>query len=337
MKLLSVVIGVVLTFLISSTVYSEETGKVQWKINLMVPKVGYMTTGYGDPADFAADVITQSGGRFEITPYYGGELGHKASDFLKVSRHGLAQMSEISYVFVAGSMPELSVPILPFLLGTEAEWFLVSNKLLPTYKQMFKDKWNTIILYTLPWPTQLLGTNKQINNIKDFEGMKIRVSGWEQSELVKRWGAVPVTTTMPEMYPALQRGTVDGVLTPAVIHLSFKLYEVSKYIMSTPGINLMVSSFSANKNAFETLSKNFQQVLLEAGKKQERKVQAEAEARSHGNLKKLTSAGAIVYAASPEVATYMRTPASEVWKAWAKDKSQTSQELLKSVREVLRR
>jgi TRAP-type C4-dicarboxylate transport system substrate-binding protein len=96
-----------------------------------------------------------------------------------------------------------------------------------------------------------------------MEGLKIRVI--ENKALVagfRALGAVPAPLPYPQIYTAVQQGTVDGTANDLLSVTSLKLYEVAKY--------LTLSSYVAeprplivSKRFFEGLPADFRTLLVE--------------------------------------------------------------------------
>src|SRR3546814_11068627 len=69
------------------------------------------------------------------------------------------------------------------------------------------------LLFTIVLPPyQVFLGKKQIEGLKTFEGLKIRSSGGAKELAVRKIGAVPISMSTPEVYEALSRGTIDGML-----------------------------------------------------------------------------------------------------------------------------
>ena len=69
---------------------------------------------------------------------------------------------------------------------------------------------------------------REINGLDDLKGLKLRSAGLG-GELFQRLGAVTVSLGVPDIYPALQSGTIDGVefLGPAS-DLAAGFYQIAK-------------------------------------------------------------------------------------------------------------
>jgi TRAP-type transport system periplasmic protein len=70
---------------------------------------------------------------------------------------------------------------------------------------------------------------KPIRTLEDLKGLKIRTGGGPQAATLKSLGATPVAISPPDVYTALERGTVDGLTFPWEALADFKIDEVTKY------------------------------------------------------------------------------------------------------------
>ncbi|MGD9125364.1 MAG: TRAP transporter substrate-binding protein DctP, partial [Desulfarculaceae bacterium] len=77
--------------------------------------------------------------------------------------------------------------------------------------------------------------NKPINKLGDYAGMKIRLSGRTQGQILKKIGGTQVMMAGGEVYQALEKGVIDAgeFATPAV-DWGMGFQEVTKY-WATPG------------------------------------------------------------------------------------------------------
>lgn len=81
---------------------------------------------------------------------------------------------------------------------------------------------------------RLLTTNREISKLEDLKGLKIRVP--EMPARVALWkalGASPTPLSFPEVFTALQTGTIDGQENPIGLIYSSKFYEVIDWLAIT--------------------------------------------------------------------------------------------------------
>lgn len=114
------------------------------------------------------------------------------------------------------------------------------------------------VLHTVDRPVQTLG---------NLRGLKIRSPGPIPGELLQAHGATPVTMPISGVYDALERGVVDGLVTPYSATKSFSLDEVLGHTTQVP---FYVSMFFLvmNKQAWESLSPADQKLVEEVSGRQ---------------------------------------------------------------------
>jgi TRAP-type C4-dicarboxylate transport system substrate-binding protein len=76
---------------------------------------------------------------------------------------------------------------------------------------------------------QLLMTRKPVRNLQDFKGLKIKTIPAYIS-LLKDLGAEAVMMSMFDVYLAIQKGTIDGLLGPWDVYVPLKIFEVTKSV-----------------------------------------------------------------------------------------------------------
>jgi TRAP-type C4-dicarboxylate transport system substrate-binding protein len=94
-------------------------------------------------------------------------------------------------------------------------------------------------------------SKKPIRTLADFKGQKIRVFATPlQIEPMKLLGATPVPMALGEVMPALQSGTIDGLLAGIPVLTAMKFYDAAKSVTEIhPAI--VVSTLVANKRWFD--------------------------------------------------------------------------------------
>ena len=105
--------------------------------------------------------------------------------------------------------------------------------------------------------------DKPIRSLEDFKGLNLKVADDASTELAKALGANPVRLPISETYAALEKGTIDGVITGADPLKTFKLAEVVKYSTELPYISPWIYSKIMNKEVYEQLPADIQQVIMD--------------------------------------------------------------------------
>ena len=110
-----------------------------------------------------------------------------------------------------------------------------------------------------------LGTGHFMNSIVmiDVGGKKVRTLGADVPKMYAAVGAVPVSLTTPELYEALQRGTVDYVSIPTTHTRTLKLSEVGKHACGPIFMLAMGHTTAINLDTWKKLPADIQKTILE--------------------------------------------------------------------------
>ncbi|MEE4352534.1 MAG: TRAP transporter substrate-binding protein DctP [Desulfatiglans sp.] len=106
-------------------------------------------------------------------------------------------------------------------------------------------------------------SNKPIESLNDYKGMKIRLSGRPQGEVLKRIGGTQVMLSGGEIYQALEKGTIDGgEFSGPSLDWPMGFAEVTKYWCS-PGWHQpgSVLSIVINQKAWEKLPDDLKKLV----------------------------------------------------------------------------
>jgi TRAP-type mannitol/chloroaromatic compound transport system substrate-binding protein len=127
--------------------------------------------------------------------------------------------------------------------------------------------------------------NKEINSLKDLQGLKMRMPGLG-GEVLKRAGGTPVNLPGGELFTSLQSGAIDATEWVGPYNdLAFGLYKAAKYYYY-PGWHEPGTTLEAivNKKAFDALPKDLQSIVLNACKVVNQDMLAEYTARNNTAL-----------------------------------------------------
>lgn len=177
--------------------------------------------------------------------YYPAEQMGKSKDMLALAQNGVVDIAYVAPAFVTDKMPLSVVAELPLNFtgsckGTLAYWNLAKPGGLISKKDFEPN--GVRLLFTLVLPPYQLVTKKPFTTLKEIEGQKIRTTGSAKELALKKIKTIPIQIPTPDVYEALSRGTIDGMLFPFNSLPPYELHKISKY--STVGENF--GSFVAN-------------------------------------------------------------------------------------------
>jgi TRAP-type C4-dicarboxylate transport system substrate-binding protein len=127
---------------------------------------------------------------------------------------------------VGGVFRLTDVVRVPYLVGkgeagSVAFWRLYKTGLLDSdYKDVH-------VLALATYPQAVLHIAKRPNSILDLTGLKIVANSKMTADIITKLGGTPISLLIQETYPALQRRTVDGVITGYPAITIYKYGEVA--------------------------------------------------------------------------------------------------------------
>ena len=200
--------------------------------------------------------------------YFWSQSLVSAKDSPDALKSGLVQSVTLVPAYYPSKMPLYVMGYLPGLLpltgDSREEWityFKIMNEWLETEALKNEFSQQKAVLFTEMYPAvySILG-NIRISRVEDLKGKKIRAIGGS-ADLLSSAGGVPIFTTMPEIYEALYKGTIEAACHAWMNFHSYKIYEKAKYW--TYGIRLgnMPSALVLSEKTYNALPKEAQKMI----------------------------------------------------------------------------
>jgi TRAP-type C4-dicarboxylate transport system substrate-binding protein len=167
------------------------------------------------------------------------------------------------------------VKTMPLFITVNNGWIGVKDvrTQLKIMKQLFKEfpellaEWSAV--KPLTWHGTLeitLHTKKRVQTLADLKGMQIKGVGTWPKYTVEKLGASLVAIPAAEVYLALQKGIVDGILLEASVLKSFRLAEVTQYTTNIGGVYTgLTTSMCVNLSTWKKLPPHVQKLFEEMG------------------------------------------------------------------------
>jgi len=215
---------------------------------------------------WCAHLKAASGGRLDFTPYPGGEIMPTMETFDAVSTGTLK--IDFSYgPYWIGKLPMAiyASGIPPFTL-TRWEHYKVLYYELGLEELIRKAYAKHNIYYVAAMPTNnavMLG-KFPVNKAADLKGKKFRATGL-YAEVLNEAGASATYFPWGEIYGALEKGTIDGVIAgPLSSQADSGFHEPTKYLLETPITPVDAWSLHINMDAWNELPKDLQDLIVES-------------------------------------------------------------------------
>lgn len=215
---------------------------------------------------FAKEVEQRTAGRYKIKTFYNGALGGERES-IEAVQLGTQELAFSSSGPVPNFVPETKILDIPFLFRDKAH---ARGVLDGPIGQELLAKFDSKGFKALAWAENgfrhVTNNKRAVNSPEDLKGLKLRTM--ENPVHIQAYKALGIITTpmaFPEVFTALQQGTVDGQENPLPVITSAKFEQVQKHLSLTghvysPCILVM------NKAAYEKLSAEDKKHFLEAAK-----------------------------------------------------------------------
>ena len=243
---------------------------------------------------FAKEVEKRTAGRYKVQTFYAGSLGGERES-IEAVQLGTQALAFSSSGPVPNFVPETKILDIPFLFRDKAHARAVLDG--PIGQELLA-KFDAKGFKALAWAENgmrhMTNSKRSINGPEDVKGLKMRTM--ENPVHVAAYKGLGIVTTpmaFPEVFTALQQGTVDGQENPLSVIMASKFDQVQKYLTLTghvysPGIFLM------NKEAFDKLSPADKQAFLDAAKEGVKANRARVDADDAKGVTELRSKGMTV-------------------------------------------
>jgi TRAP-type C4-dicarboxylate transport system substrate-binding protein len=244
---------------------SPTGAQTKWDLPTAYPANNFHTENL---QQFANDVDKATGGKLKIQLHPNASL-FKAPEIKRAVQGGQAQIGEILLVNFENEDPLYGIDGVPFLATSYGD----AMKLYKASRKALDDKLarqGMKLLFTVPWPPQVIYTKRTLNSVADMKGLKWRAYSPATSKIAELVGAQPVTVQAAEVSQALATGVIDSYMSSGATGYDSKTYEHIKNWYDTQAW-LPKNAVIVNLKAFEALDKPAQQAILKAS--------ADAEAR----------------------------------------------------------
>jgi TRAP-type mannitol/chloroaromatic compound transport system substrate-binding protein len=181
---------------------------IRWRLASSFPKS--LDTIFGAADIFAAKVKAMSGGKFEISVHAAGELMPAFGVVDGVQQGSVEAAHTAPYYFFGKDECFALGCAIPFGLNSRqmTAWMYDGNGM--KLMREFYAKYNIVNFPGGNTGAQMGGWfRKEIKSLKDIKGMKMRIGGFG-GKVLERIGGVPQNIPGGDIYPALEKGTIDA-------------------------------------------------------------------------------------------------------------------------------
>ena len=220
---------------------------------------------------WAPNLAKRTNGQVKLSVVSFVELGLSGPETLEQVSRGTLDMVNIYTGYVAGALPSLEIQS---LWGMAADWessYLMLTELDQDIDSIMLEATGGSHVLNRNWfagSDQWFFGDRPMQTVEDFEDVKIRSHAASMSDFIRGMGGEPVFMGPAEIYTGLERGFVDSAATAAILAIPDRLYEVADY-MSGPVIGFGYTNNVINKDVWDEIPADLQQIITEEGAKAE--------------------------------------------------------------------
>jgi TRAP-type mannitol/chloroaromatic compound transport system substrate-binding protein len=275
--------------------------EVRWRCASSFPKS--LDTIYGGGETIAKRVAAITGGKFQIRVFGAGEIVPAFGTVDAVQQGTIECTHTASYYFVGKNKTFAFDTTLPFGMNQRQQnaWIYYGGGL-ELVREFFRD-FNIISFPAGNTGCQMGGWfRKEVKTVKDLKGVKMRIAGLG-GEVMARLGAVPQQIPGGDIYPALERGTIDAAEWVGPYDdekLGFYKIAPHYYYPGWWEADSMYSLF-VNTKEWEKLPKEYQAAIEAACYEANTDMMAKYDFQNPQALLRLVKNGVKLHAFSPEI------------------------------------
>jgi len=203
-------------------------------------------------------------GKVKIDIYYASSIQTGAEVLIGI-RDRVVDMGMVNPSYYPGQLP-VHQGMIVFLKapGTYNKMLEVVDKLYEMYPELLAEleDYNQKVMFTIFPCAFNLSSTVPVENMKDFEGLKIRAANEIYLRMLGDLGANPVSVPWNDLFMALQTGTIDAVWTNIEAEVAAKFYDVAPYNFTSVEMPLWIPfTYTMNQDVWNSFSPEVQEQI----------------------------------------------------------------------------
>jgi TRAP-type mannitol/chloroaromatic compound transport system substrate-binding protein len=294
-------VGLAASTAVAAPAIAQSMPAIKWRMPTSWPKS--LETIYGGADMMAKAVGEATDGKFQIQVFAAGEIV-PGLQIVDAVQNGSVECGHTASYYYFGKDPTFAFGT-SVAFGPNARlnqgWFTVGGG--KEVLNEFYKKYNSIALLAGNTGCQMGGWfRKEINTIDDLKGLKMRIGGFP-GRVLQKFGVVPQQIAAPDIYPALEKGTIDAAeWVGPYDDEKLGFYKVAPHYYY-PGWwegGSMLFAF-VNLDKWNELPKHYQSILEQAGHYANTYMMAKYDELNPAALRRLIANGAKLKGFSPAV------------------------------------
>lgn len=244
-----------------------------------------------------ACVEAKSGGGVEFDHYPSGQIsGHKES--MTSLGNGIADISSVIPGYESGKLPLTNMGMLPGFGATATEMNTGYRAMLDNNSPLVAEWESQGVHAIMPVFTpayQILSMDDPWTTMEALKNKKIRAGGGTAVLAVASVDAVPVEMASPDMFVALQRGTMDATILSLTSAPAYGLPDILKSATSNGSFGSGLSVWAMSKSKYESLTDEQRAAVDDCGREIEVSMGAAVDAENDALKADFAEKGINVY------------------------------------------
>ncbi|MFN4089499.1 MAG: TRAP transporter substrate-binding protein [Alphaproteobacteria bacterium] len=262
---------------------------------------------------FAEDVKAATDGRLEMVVHSGASLV-RLPDILRAVQTGQVQGGDVLLFLHGNQDPFFEVDTIPFVAVGYDEARRLYELQRPTLDRRLGERGVRALFY-VPWPGQGIVSQKPIESAADLKGSKMRTAGQTTARFAELLGAAPTVVQTAEISQAFFTGLVDSSIYSPTTGVDTQAWDYAKYFHNTRAMHSK-DAFVVNQRAFDALSDDLKQAVLEAAAQAETRGWEMSQRRETEALEEIGQHGMQVVEPSEMLMTELRKVGADMLNEW---------------------
>jgi TRAP-type mannitol/chloroaromatic compound transport system substrate-binding protein len=282
--------GIAATAVVAPAI-GQAQAQIRWRLASSFPRS--LDTIYGAAEVFAKIVNDGSSGKFQVSVHQAGELV-PAFGVVDAVQNGTVEAAATAPYYFFGKDETFALDCaVPFGMNSRqmTAWMYEGNGL--TLTREFYHNYNIVNFPMGNTGAQMGGWyRKELKTVEDLKGLKMRIGGFA-GRVLERIGGVPQNIPGGDIYPALEKGTIDAAEWVGPYDdekLGFNkiapFYYYPGWWEGGPQLSLYV-----NNKAWDALTPEYKALVEAAASHGHVQMQARYDARNPAALKRLVAGG----------------------------------------------
>jgi TRAP-type C4-dicarboxylate transport system substrate-binding protein len=283
-----------------------------------LPPTHPLVVGVMEP--FKADVERVTEGRVQIQ-ISDSPLAPSGEQWEAV-QDGISDVAIQSLGWHRGRIKLPTIVNLPFMVpSAEAASGVMWRAYVELFEQADEFEGMHVLGFVSHSGNQVASGTRAIESAADFEGLRLRASAGEPTQILETLGATPVTAPGPQIFELVSANIVDGILDGMHAPAAFGIIRYVDHVTEIPGsLGGLAFAVFMNGDKWNELSEADQAAIMEvSGEILSRRGGREFDSFTAKSLAEMESEGAQIAPASPEFVAELEDKLQPIIDGWIED------------------